>query len=285
MILMEKKNQETTSNKFDEIKSVDRLIEYLSNTADRIKNTSNGSKRYVYHYTNFDKAKLILNGGCWRLGSPKKMNDGLEFSFLSQENHKELYYACFMYDSSESIAMWSMYGQPWNNGVMLRMPVESLKKWIKNSKEVYTISQENGMKPLAVKPASIIKVAYTNSESVSNDETEKIICGAAENLNFHNILNISKLNGYVKDMAWSYEREVRVLVSTETDNSYDAVFIKIPKEILETIEIYSGPRFEGNIEEIVSKEIEHRIMTKKSLFTGKLKAIACDNCFYKKGII
>ncbi len=282
MILMEKKNQETTSNKFDEIKSVDTLIEYLSNTADRIKNTSKGSKRYVYHYTNFDKAKLILNGGYWRLGSPKKMNDGLEFSFLSQENHKELYYACFMYDSSESIAMWSMYGQPWDNGVMLRMPVESFKKWIKNSKEVYTISQENGMKPLAVKPASIIKVAYTNSESVSNDETEKIICGGAENLNFHNILNISRLNGYVKDMAWSYEREVRVLVSTETDNSYDAVFIKIPEEILETIEIYSGPRFEGNIEEIVSKEIEHPIMTKKSLFTGKLKTIACDNCFYKK---
>lgn len=148
---MEKKVSVTN---FSEINSPQNLIAYLSDSANRLENTKNKTTQYVYHYTKLSNVVSIINGRFWWLNSPKSMNDGLEFQNISEfEQRNAVFFASFMYDSSESIAMWSMYAQPWEDGVFIRIPVEVFKKWIRNTKTIYPVFCSEKQKPILEKSA------------------------------------------------------------------------------------------------------------------------------------
>ena len=63
------------------------------------------------------------------------------------------------------------------------------------------------------------------------------------------------------------------------------LFLSIPDEIVNAIEITTGPRFKGNLYSEIEKEItkvfnEGRI--NNSIFKGKLNWVYCDSCSYVK---
>ena len=103
-------DKKTLVTNFKEITSTQDLIAYLSDSINRLDNTKNKSVQYVYHYTKLSNVVSIIKSRFWWLKSPKTMNDGLEFQNISEfEQSNAVFFASFMYDSSESIAMWSMY--------------------------------------------------------------------------------------------------------------------------------------------------------------------------------
>lgn len=279
---MEKKVSVTN---FSEINSPQNLIAYLSDSANRLENTKNKATQYVYHYTKLSNVVSIINGRFWWLNSPKSMNDGLEFQNISEfEQRNAVFFASFMYDSSESIAMWSMYAQPWEDGVFIRIPVEVFKKGIRNTKTIYPVFCSEKQKPILEKSAipygqlSIVRVAYTNADSMQYKSEEILICGKAENKLLKNTPHLPDLVGYVKDLAWEYEREVRVLATVDKSTKCDRLAIELPDDLIDSIEIVAGPRFSGNLPERIIKEVQRLFTTKRSLFSDKLNWIPCDSC-------
>lgn len=122
---------------FKEIYKINDLIKYLD-LNDRLKNSE-----MVYHYTTISSAVSIIDSMCWHLGTPRKMNDRLEYERGDKTQWNNLFFSSFMCEENESIGMWSMYSQPWKNGVKITIPTKSLKKWIREVKEITIIEADD----------------------------------------------------------------------------------------------------------------------------------------------
>lgn len=109
-----------------------------------------------------------------------------------------------------------------------------------------------------------------------------MICGKAENKLLKNTPHLPDLVGYIKDMAWEYEREVRVLAIVDKSIRCDRLAIELPDDLIDSIEIVAGPRFSGNLSERIRQEIQRLFTTNQSLFSGKLNWIPCDSCPEKR---
>ncbi len=259
---------------FKNIKTSDELIAYLSDINRRLSNNS-----MIYQYTNLSSAINIIKNGYWYLGTPKNMNDGLELQ-QGTDAWDNIFFSSFMTEQKESIAMWSMYAQPWENGVMISIPVREFKQWVKDIRIVYSADPKskkidrNNFVYLNNAKISVTKVAYSNQNN--NKKYRLITCGSAQN-SILKRLDDPKLIGYIKNDAWSYEKEVRLRVDLGTDFDFQGVAIDIPDYLINSLTITNGPRFKGDIMEQVKSEIKKSIKTNSSLFYGNLKYIPCDH--------
>ncbi len=285
---MDKKDKQMKA--FEEVSSYEELRRHLIDRANKLNNTHNGGvTRYICHYTNLDAAIAIIKNQRWYIGSPTRMNDGLELSHASTKDWNKTFFASFMLEPKESIAMWSMYAQPWLDGVMLRIPVERFKSWIKAPLSISSADPDtkaaNGDDIASTVEVSFHAVAYTNAESKDSAETEHLYCGRDKNTNLNNILSSSELIGYVKDSAWSYENEYRLRVDDKSGAAYKAVSISIPDDIIDSFEIVAGPRFSGDLLTRIQTKIAGNFdgkQARQSIFTGKLNWVYCDDCGRKK---
>ena len=68
----------------------------------------------------------------------------------------------------------------------------------------------------------------------------------AKNIHIKNAVRIPELTGYIKDMAWSYEKEIRI--KAEFDNVYGVHRIAIPltEDLINAMTITVSPLFEGS---------------------------------------
>lgn len=121
--------------KFDDISDERDLIAYLDDANKRLEN-----RNYLYHYTKLSRVVDIYEGKKWHLGNANCMNDRLEYTNGDCHRWKNIFYACFMTDVKESIGMWSMYAQPWEEGVLITIPKKSVQSWVKNIKTIHEIS-------------------------------------------------------------------------------------------------------------------------------------------------
>lgn len=264
---------------FKKIKNANELISYLCNINDRLKNTLS-----LCQYTNLNAVINIISNSYWYLGSPVNMNDGLELQ-RGLNTKDNIFFSSFMAEQKESIAMWSMYAQPWEDGVMISIPVKVFKQWIRDIKVVYSADprtkkvDRDTFVYLDQAKVSVTRVAYTDQGA--NDEIENINCGGATNYIFKLIDDLS-LIGYIKDDAWSYEKEVRLRVDLGHGIHYKAVAIDVPEYVIDSMIITKGPRFDGNLMNRLKDEIDRKMKTQSSLFFDKLKYTPCDGCSYRR---
>ena len=278
-------NKKTSATNFSKIDSPQDLISYLSNSKKRLTKQKSNGAQYVYHYTKLSNVVSIIKSRSWWLKSPETMNDGLEFKNISESQQcNAVFFASFMYDSSESIAMWSMYAQPWEDGVFIRIPVEIFINWIKNTKTIYQVFYPENKKPVFGKSAipyeklSIVRVAYTNADTAQCKSEEILVCGKAENKLLKNTSHLPDLVGYIKDIAWEYEREVRVLATVNKSINCGGLAIELPDNFIDSMEIVAGPRFSGDLSKRIKQEVHRQFTFNRSLFSDKLNWIPCDSC-------
>ena len=119
-----------TSNAFSSLEDIYDLIEYL-NASSRL-----NSSPYLYQYTSISALVNMIKTKTMHFGNAKDMNDQLEYSNGDPEIWKDLFFTCFMSEEDESIGMWSMYAQPWHEGVKLSFPKEIIRAWIKDTKKL-----------------------------------------------------------------------------------------------------------------------------------------------------
>ena len=282
--IRKKKSNKNGSTNFKEICTTENLKKYLSSS--RILEND----KYIYHYTNLEAALSIIKNGYWILFNPCNMNDKLEFSNYDEKDYENIFFTSFMSEQKESIAMWTMYAQPWDVGVKIAIESKAFKKWIQEIEVVYsadakrkTVSEETTIsvnKKNKEKSRLLIhKVAYINSDD------KKIICGRANNKHLVDKITNTELIGYIKDDAWEYEKELRLRFDVLTGQKYDAVAIKLTDDLISAIEIVKGPKFNGDLKEKIKEKLGNiQIKTDKSRYFEKLNKIPCDDCLIKKTI-
>ena len=274
------------TKKFEDITKVADLIAYLDSFGPRLSITEN-----LYHYTTLENAVKIIQGQKWHLVSAKDMNDRREYRNGDDKRWDNLFFASFMREDKESIGMWSMYSQPWRKGVKISIPKETFKQWVGEISVIHEISKINyqptGRSIKLYKNSDarvyISTVAYSNSESLEDRKKSKemLQCGGEKNVHIHNAVSIPELTGYVKDMAWVAEKEVRI--KAEFDNSeykFERVAIDVPDYVIENMTITASPLFKGDLHEELENTIKRlSIKTDKSLFNGDLEVKhPCSEC-------
>ena len=269
---------------FETIDSSSDLIRYLD-YGSRL-----NSSRYLYQYTTISALVNMLRSKTMHLSNAKYMNDQLEYKNGDPQTWDNLFFSCFMMEDDESIGMWGMYAQPWREGVKISIPKEVLRRWISDTSELIEISQES-KQPTGRKISDtsafklwISTVAYSNFEGLeAKSMLETLRCGGKENQILKNVPRRPELTGYIKDMAWSYEKEVRVKARFDNKMGFERIAIEMPEYVIDSLVITPSPLFEGNIIERIKAEISRSILTDKSKFVDKLLIRSvCDNCSIAK---
>ena len=282
-------DKEKTSAAFSNISTFDGLRKNLADKANKLSARKGDNVRYLCHYTSLQAAVSIIKNKKWYIGSPLNMNDGLELTHAEKEIWERIFFASFMYEPQESIAMWSMYAQPWADGVMLRIPVDAFKKRKDGSPVISTANPKtkraNSDDISGAAKLSFHAVAYTNAESKEPMDDEVLSCGEQRNVILRDAVTAPELVGYVKDCAWSYENEYRMRIDVNDSVSCTGISLSIPDEVINEMEITAGPRFEGNLYSRIEEEIAvelGRSRIANSVFQGKLNWIYCDDCLKSK---
>lgn len=282
-----------SNRKKNEIKKVSDPIElskHLIWRAERMDGTNDGQDLYIYHYTTLEAVEGILKSKQWFINSPKNMNDGLELEYLEGTTVDNIFFGSFLTEDEESIAMWRMYAQPWAKGVMIKIPIQKMKAWLRGKLSIFSadVKKHKALKKLDNAKLTFHLIAYTDVEPNNTIEQTKLKCIKQEIVHPGNVYNFRELAGYVKDNAWSYEKEFRLKVEVPADEKCEAVMVEIPEDILNSFEFVTGPRFEGDlvlkIKEINPDfdlnefEFEQSNRVEKSLFYNKLNWVYCDSC-------
>ncbi len=262
--------------RFNEIENPIEMVRYLTSK----KKINELSEKYVSHYTNYEVAKKIIDGKMFQLSNPANMNDGLEFSSPKMDCSK-LYFASFSIEDSENIGMWSMYGQPWEDGIKISIPKKIFVSWAEKIQRVFYVDSETHNvitnSPLSKDrfKASISRVAYVEWDD--SGHVVQIRCG--DNAHNDRIKSVDSpmFTGLIKDIAWSYEKEVRLRVDLSSAIPEKKVAIIIPDDIMKRIVITTGPRFRNYSK---TKEFGNVPDVRTSIFTGKLNYVYCDKCRY-----
>jgi len=260
------------------------LVEFLNDHGLNHKN--------YHHYTDIDSAIKILNSGSLHLtrGNSMSINDYQECKKGSEEDWYKTYIASFGYGNNENMAMWGLYGLPWQNAVRISIPGSLMIKWINSINNIYSTSYENGTymyNKLACKKninlADIIYIAGDRSSQNLKLTWKDISMNVSENPQLLHIDEKAEMTGYIKNSAWKYENEVRIRVYTQEKINYEKISIQIPPEITEGITITAGPYFKGNIADIIEQKVTtppRNILN--SIFTNLVnyKSI-CKMCNYE----
>ena len=292
--VVDKKSVQKTSSSFESITDTDKLVKYLDDSSNRLRNADS-----LHHYTTLSRAIQIIKSGYWHLGTAEFMNDRVEYELGHSQYWKNLFFCSFMSDVKESIAMWSMYSQPWKDGVKISIPKKTVMKWIKDINEIVEISTETYQPTGRTIPVNdesidnsaklwISAVAYSSTESDEQSRDHHIITwNTVENRNFINPATIPELTGYIKDRAWSYEKEIRIKAKVSNEKNIGRVAIPLSHELVHSIKITAGPLFEGDLQDKIEKEIGSSIKSdqlEKSLFWRKLQIKSiCSDCPNNKG--
>lgn len=278
-------NRKGAPKSFPKIRTEDELRTYLDDSH-RLNNTS-----YLYHYTTVPVVIRILRGRLWHLGNAFNMNDMLEYTNGDPAYWHNLFFSCFMGEDKESIGMWSMYAQPWEKGVKIAIHKDKLRKWLKGTQDIWEISpdtyQPTGRKVHIGENGASLRlssVAYSNTDSLQKkDDREVIKWGGVSNTNIKNAVRIPALTGYVKDMAWSYEKEVRIKAEFNNEKNFQRVAISLTDELVKSMIITASPLFDGDLWDELQKETYDQIETEQSVFTHKLNIrTICQDCKFKR---
>ena len=267
---------------FSKITKVADLIAYLDDTSKRLENRS-----HLYHYTKLNRVIDIYKGKKWHLGSAKCMNDRLEYANGDSARWENMFFACFMTDVKESIGMWSMYAQPWEDGVLITIPKKVVLNWVKSVRTIHEVSCTNfeltgrTLNVNKINRVVLSSVAYTNCDNPDSDE--RLTWSTTSNLKIAKASHIPELTGYIKDSAWDYEREIRIKAVLSSGHGFSRVAIDVPEEVLDSMTITAGPLFKGKLEERLQEEIRKRASVSQSLFYERLNINSpCEGCLARK---
>ena len=244
----------------------------------------------VVKYTRLSTLIRMLENHKWYIGNPRKMNDKKELANFPWAQWKRIFYSCFAANETESIAMWSLYGRPWADGISITIQNDFFSEWMRNTSTVYYLDGHM-FHVLPNAELSIVQVAYTNELSKDPEGPHILSCNGQQN---HYVTNIfgteadvyeefydpTELAGAVKDIAWSYENEIRIRCDVKDEFVPDCVFIDIPDYIINNMVITAGPMFYGNLEYRLGELYSEKLHLKYSIFCHYLQGMPCTEFFH-----
>ncbi|NLT16266.1 MAG: hypothetical protein GXY11_01420 [Clostridiales bacterium] len=245
--------------------------------------------RNYLHYTNFAGLIGMVRSGYFHLSSGDRMNDRQELLKGSREVWKNTFIGSFAYGQNENMAMWGLYGLPWEDAVCIIVPGRQMNEWVDSIEEVYLIGDGATYEP-AGKPSEAVltDVAYVGEPQDGEftvrryDETLRVTEGTPS---LRGINESARMTGYIKNDAWHYENEVRLRVHFKHRRGLGAVAVRFPEGLVEKMTVVFGPwakenavrRLEARIKEILKSE--NGLPGRESGYTGLVSYnTACRYC-------
>lgn len=174
-----------------------------------------------FHYTTAESFAKMLSSNKLHLSSGAEMNDLLEPKKCSPDRWKKIYIASFAFGKYENMAMWGIYGDPLNEAIRIKIPCTDLNNAIECAKETHKVyraafdekNKNYHYEQLDAKfDIKIVDVIYYHEKSLEYNKN-------FINLKKYPNLQDSHLNadftGYLKNRAWFYENETRIIVEFE----------------------------------------------------------------------
>lgn len=236
---------------------------------------------FLYHYTTFDILKCICRFKTWRFGNASNMNDMHEYEVKGHPLGilDNMYSACFSYGDEDNVAMWSMYGIPWEDAIRIRIPIKTIRNWIDNidgekilaydkyhgTKIRFNADTSNDKHKFSIRDICYMEGYVTSPRNMSDcpirlnecQDTcvkcppKRILWWSQSNKHFDIAIdkqekNVkSELLGYVKNSAWHHEMETRIVFSITSENytsPYEYLDIPIPGDMISEMQVSLGPR-------------------------------------------
>ncbi len=258
-----------------EVTSAVDLIEYLETNGQRHK--------FYYHYTSWDSLVKIYNSKSFLLtrGTARSLNDHHETLVKgTKEIWRKTYIGSFAYGSSENMAMWGLYGLPAQDAVRIAIPKKQMLNWIKNIHSIYLWDGRKG------ELIENIKVTLTDIVYAQKKETLRLWhdgdrLALNKDVDLNNIDKRPEMTGYVKNSAWSYEKETRIKIELPQEYEYDKIFVDIPDEVIQSLLITIGPCFKSKYDDLYRQLTEKEVIMKSEFFGLLNYKTLCSMCRYQ----
>ena len=241
-----------SKNALENVFTVGELIAYL--------NKKGENHNYYYHYTTADSLRLILRGGSFWFtrGNSLSMNDYSEPNEMgAREEWNRIFVGSFSFGSTENMAMWALYGVPREDAVRIAIPKKEMLNWleeIRHGAEYVGGNRFEGFRPTGESfipgEVSLSDIAYTSNR----DRPDYFIQRGDDRLRTIDRPELTgferdpRLSGYLKTLAWRYENEVRLRVVTPEFTDYEKISVRIPKSLIRSIRVTTGPNYKGSKE-------------------------------------
>ena len=145
-----------------------------------------------------------------------KLNDALECN-SAEERKKKIYIASFSFGTVESMAMWSMYGAPYKQGIRLTIPKRAITKTLKKFEQdpiIYSTETGNIIPKDGKIVLKMMDVAYVHPGSLEYNK-KKILRHKTD------LVEKAKtdfdLSICLKNEIWLYENETRMILELEKE--------------------------------------------------------------------
>lgn len=231
-----------------------------------------------YQYTNLGALKGMISSQKLYLSRADTLNDSLEGNGSKMKKTENVYIASFAFREPESIAMWSMYAFPYQEGIRLRFSKKSMNQVIRRFQEFPKVfSTENGMEIPGCGKAelSIMDIAYAHKGYFAYNDDKNI-----NDMFFDKVKkSLSKdtlLRWCIKHDIWIAEREVRLILTIKQKKAILDKKVAIDfSDALKSFEIMCGPCVsELEVEPVVKGKASIRI----SDYWNKTYFRSCPGC-------
>lgn len=278
-------------NDFAELTNNDEILSFLK--------VKGGNHNCYYHYTNLSSAVNIISSQSFWLtrGNSSSMNDQHECHFKGTDDiWDKTYLASFSFGDSENMAMWGLYCLPWEEAVRISIPKKEMKKWLDSIKVIYKVENNNlgfpRIQPTVKFEKTLADIVYIDGRKES--KSSKLFWGNRtikldKTKTLENISSCPKMTGYIKNAAWKYENEVRINIKFAETIGCEKIAVAIPSEIIDAMEITTGPYFKGDITDYIRKNnLDNMLNIKvvksgfKDLVNYRTLCSLCSSDFEKK---
>lgn len=243
---------------FNEVSDVDELLVYLKQKGE--------NHRFYYHYTSWDSFLKIYSGASFLLtrGNSLAINDQHEAQMKgSWAEWNKTYIGSFAYGTAENMAMWGLYGLPWEDAIRICIPQRAMTKWMLETKEVY-LWEGHPIESFSAE-VCLADIVYVNGEK---GEQKLQLTHRDSNVStmnkvgLHGVDTDPRMTGYIKNFAWRYENEVRLHARLPYSTGVEKIMIKIPEDVLNEMTITTGPSFRYKSDDLYRNlQKEGRVMS------------------------
>ena len=221
---------EEIRQQFKKLDTLDSVKDFLDLRAARHNN--------YFHYTSVTALRAMLQSKKLHLSLGKTMNDLFEIQKIDPEKWERLYVASFSFTSNESVALWHIYGNPFNQAIRIqfsRTAVLKMLEKLKNCLKCKDVSLNE--RYYDIRKAGLVDIAYVQNDQKSLRWNKALL----SDITCPQISRIheEKLAGYIKNVAWEYEMETRLLVELGSNDK----FTKFPDKIqIDAEELWIGAK-------------------------------------------
>ena len=214
-----------------------RSFSMIENTDELLNFLQTREHDYYYHFTTASTLIKILESSRWRFSAGALMNDQHEYNIKSVAGFREkIFSTCFSFGDKNNMAMWAMYSIPWEDAVRIRIPKETMQKWVERMKTV--------RRP-KIAEVSLHDILYIDG-LIGHSHFTKFYWARAKKSALTepdgtDVSLSSRFTGYLKNSAWKHEQEARLAVTLQDVPDKPYYDFPLPNNFFNKIQITTGP--------------------------------------------